>query len=1453
MRFLFPLFLLFPPLLSGEIVINEISATRADRLLRWDVNDQPFAGSAPAWWSSSFNDNLWKTGNMPIGYGTTVTTNLGSKLRDVSPSLYVRKTFTASSSDAASGSALNLEIKYNDGFVAWINGIEVARENMGAPKAHIFHDQVSYRASAQTTAAKTIDLGIASSLLVDGENVIAVQINNNLINGNMLLDMALKIDASTVFFNMGSSVEYLPGLNEASSDVVEPADPDLNSSDWIELHNNGDSTVSIAGWTLTDDEQRPSRWTFPAGTEIQANGYLLVLADDPDDPIPGAHFLHTNFKLGSDGEFVGLYDTSGAEISSFSPSYPKQLPNFSYGLNAAGKGVYFATPSPGKANSGTELDGKVDAPDFDHKGGFYDNAITLTLTSMTPGAAIRYTTDGTEPTASSGVEYTAPLSLARVSGTRGHVIRARAFLAGSIPSNVKTHTFLIEQEESFRNAPALIYAGDEQRSLYDPFGALAIGGGTYSNNQWRPSGIGDYNNTVNRGRPYERPIHAEFYFPDGTVGFRSNVGLRVSASSWSRPRLRLTGLASSPWQNNGTQKPSFNLYFRDEYGNPEVNLPLNGLAHEVEDYSQFRVRAGKNDITNPFIVDELVRRLSREMGNPGSIGVINSLYVNGVMKGYYNMVERVREPFLSELHGTPPGVGWDILAFENGTDNVADGDKSAWNDMINRLNASPTEANWNRVLEIADIINMADYYLLNIYTATWDWPHNNWIAAKERSDRGRYRLYVWDAEGAMNNAGNRAISTEMINQFIRTGSGELRDLWRGLTRWEQFRILFADRIHKHMFNGGVLDDRDQENSIILQRLDQIVDEAEDLIKRVHNQGAVNVSKINSWVREGTGRRRYLFGPTRESFRNQNLWPTTQAPDFSKLGGSLAFGETLKITAAEGEIYYTTDGSDPRLFDGNANPAAISQPGSLVDIPLIALESTWFHNATDGDLGVTWKSPSFDHSGWLSGPGPLGYGNINDAGTPIPIATTVNSPFPRQPTSYFRRTFGVADASKIIELKLQVRSDAGTVIHINGVEAFHDTNIPQNASYGTLPTSDSSDGNEGDLDTYIIDASMLVSGTNTIAVELHNNPGSSDMVFDLQLDASSTNDDNLPVVIHGPTTVKARTLADGIWSPLTEASFTVETVPAASSNLAVVEMLYNPAGASTDEMNAGFDDGDMFEFLRIQNTGSDSIDLSEVRFVAGIDFLFADADIQVLAPNGVALIVANRDAFRARYGTIYNHLIAGEYTGQLSNGGENVRIIGDGDTVLHEFIYDNSTPWPDLSALDGHSITLLDAKGDHDEGANWAASNMLGGTPDGRLTFDMWKALTFSTTDQNNAAVSGSHADPDGDGWNNLFEFALNSAPQNQASTPRPITSSIEQIGDERYLVLSVTRANVGTTMFFSADTSDHLDTWTQGGGIRIAPDIFNPDGTITSRFRHPLPVTPADRKRFLRLRLTPIN
>ena len=102
-----------------------------------------------------------------------------------------------------------------------------------------------------------------------------------------------------------------------------------DSSDWIELYNDGD-TFSLSGWTLTDDAKKPQKWHFP-DTNFFAGTYMLVWASDRKISIPGEE-MHTGFKLSASGEYLGLLDPTGAVVSEFSPKFPQQYEDISYGV-----------------------------------------------------------------------------------------------------------------------------------------------------------------------------------------------------------------------------------------------------------------------------------------------------------------------------------------------------------------------------------------------------------------------------------------------------------------------------------------------------------------------------------------------------------------------------------------------------------------------------------------------------------------------------------------------------------------------------------------------------------------------------------------------------------------------------------------------------------------------------------------------------------------------------------------------------------------------------------------------------------------------------------------------------------------------------------------------------------------------------------------------------------------
>ena len=113
------------------------------------------------------------------------------------------------------------------------------------------------------------------------------------------------------------------------------ADQDGDFSDWIEIHNPDSTPISLAGYNLTDDASKPTKWTFPAVT-LAPGAYLVVFASGKDRINPASQ-LHTNFELAADGEYLGLIAPDGVTVvSSFGPSYPPQFDNESFGLGQPG-------------------------------------------------------------------------------------------------------------------------------------------------------------------------------------------------------------------------------------------------------------------------------------------------------------------------------------------------------------------------------------------------------------------------------------------------------------------------------------------------------------------------------------------------------------------------------------------------------------------------------------------------------------------------------------------------------------------------------------------------------------------------------------------------------------------------------------------------------------------------------------------------------------------------------------------------------------------------------------------------------------------------------------------------------------------------------------------------------------------------------------------------------------
>ncbi|MEN9023159.1 MAG: lamin tail domain-containing protein [Verrucomicrobiales bacterium] len=1249
-----------PTRASADIVINEIDAANSERNLRSHPDGRSRLGWGPSWSEPTFDASDWSMGTSPFGFDNDgIETDVGDEMDGRTPSLYLRKTFTVTADEAAKEFPFRLTAAADSGFVAFVNGHEIARGNLGRLNGFVFHDQSAFSSAERNDKLKYDSEVIASDVLVAGENVLAVQVQNTVprqinerdpkpdttlkFEGSLVIGRGIFAGESTTVIDLpDNDWQYRVGYTEPSGGLVDwahaaHADVEAGFSDWIELHNNGAAEVDLTGWSLSDDEDTPQLWSFPEGTKIAADGYLLVLADG-NTTVPG-DYIHASFGLAGDGEFLGLADASGEFVSQFEGSYPRQDSFHSYGVSTTAEGgfVYFAEPSPGAANGGVELSDHAKKPKFDMPGGVYDDTVVVTLTSNTEGAEIRYTLDGSEPTVETGLVYTEPLTIETIDERTGTPIRARAFMEGMIPSNESTQTYLVGLDEAFKTIPSVSFVADDGYAFYAPHGITSIEGGSGRGNDWNAREAQDYYMPDMHGRPFERRVSMEVMYPEDGTNVQIDAGIRLAASAWSRGRFNLNNTDRSPWAHSGQDKPSFNIFFRGDYGDDTLNFPI-VENYPVRSFRQLRMRAGKNDAQNPWITDELSRRLTADTGQFASIGVQTALFLNGVYKGYFNTVARLREELFQDLYGDD--APWQVKHI----DVWADGspfqddllaDTPEWDHLESLLEKDLTvQENYDAVLQELDPVNFADYFIVNCYGATWDWPHNNLVIARALSEEGRWRAYMWDAEGMFGVAGGHGINynsmTADLNRTARpTPSDDLATVWQALVTSSEFRLTFADRLQKHFFTpGGALTEDN-----LTRRVDELEAEIEELMS-FSGGGNIRTSSIRSWI----SRREDVLFKSDKQFEDEDLWGGVQVPSYSPKGGAVDAGKIMKITVGSlfnkqnGDIFYTIDGSDPRLPGGATNPTAI-----LYD--------------RDANTGLT------------------------------------------------------------------------------------------------------------------IDDTMTVKSR----------------VFNTTL--------------FNP---------EGEWSALREATYRVGLQPATGENLIISELMVAPAKPNEAEDAAEFSSSN-FEFLEFYNPSNVSVDLGELRFTAGINYLFKEGDVSTLGPKSYGVIVNDRAAFAMRYGD--SAKVLGEFNKKLKNGGEHLEISNGSYEPIIGVTYSNDPPWP---ANDGENLgfslvrTSLAADIDYNVAENWKASAALGGTP-GRAEgadpepsdgYDTWKAEFLAGLDD------APTADPDGDGDSNLAEFAFGSLPNDAVSTVLMETA----VSDD-FLTLTLNQREGVDGLSYILEKSMDLEAW----------------------------------------------
>jgi len=752
-------------------------------------------------------------------------------------------------------------------------------------------------------------------------------------------------------------------------------DGDGANSDWVELYNPTGSVISLNGCYMTDDSATPNLWQFPASANISvpANGFRVIIASGNGTGatpyVDSLGYIHTSFRLGADGEDVLLVNTDGATVISGYANYPAQGTDISYGRGSNAIDGFFAVPTPGAAN-GAAGNGFVADTEFSVDRGFYDAPFSVEITCATPGATIKYTLDASTPSETNGIVYTVPIA---VDGTT--TLRAMAYLADWFPSDVDTQTYIsiadtIAQPATRPNAlwpnptagsggvQAIDYGMDPDvttNPLYseiidDALRAIPTIAVTTDLPNLFDATTGIYANPAGDGEDWERPAAVEMILGDGTDAFHVNAGLRIRGGV-SRSRTNA--------------KHSFRIIMRTEYGDSKIEYPLFG-KEGAQEFDKLDFRTAQNFSWNfsgaqfaTWLDDPFSRDTMRDLGHPYTRGFFFHLYLNGVYWGLYQTEERP-DTFYAQSYEGGLEEEWDVVKSGDsaGVMEATDGTIDFYHAFWTQVNAGVgTAADYLRLQgknldgsvnpafpHYLDAENLIDYMLLVFYTAAFDMPigtpgsqnqPRNLYAMANRVNPDGFKWLVHDNEWSLTQQQgvnvNRVSATLVANLSTQANFNPWW-LHSRLRTNPEYALQFADRVHKHFFNGGVFTPE-----ACMARYQQRIDEIDLAIvaesARWGDQLSANSPRTRDvdWRGDTQWTMNNFFNASPSTrtaivlgqLRAGGLYPATDAPELSSQGGEVEVGFEVTATATLGTIFYTTDGSDPRLVGGAVNPAAIS--------------------------------------------------------------------------------------------------------------------------------------------------------------------------------------------------------------------------------------------------------------------------------------------------------------------------------------------------------------------------------------------------------------------------------------------------------------------------------------------------------------------------------------------------
>lgn len=535
-----------------------------------------------------------------------------------------------------------------------------------------------------------------------------------------------------------------------------------DTPDWIELYNAGGAAVNLGTYFLSDRITQPLKWQLP--NIIINPGQRIIFWASNRNTVIGANY-HTNFKLtqseGSD--IISLADNM-ANILDMVNIAPNQR-NHSTGRTTDGAATWgvFTNSTPGNANAGAFAN-YATTPTMSMAPGNYGGPIAVALSSPDPGVTIRYTTNGSEPTAASAA-YAGPIA---VNATT--VIRARAFSSNPavLPSFMETNTYFINVNHTI---PVVSIAGD-------------------------------LNSLFNNVLP-EVYNHLEYFDANEVFVFESYGESNPHGNdSWAYPQKGIDFIA------------------RDEEGyDNEMNHPIFDGSSRPS-YQRIMFKAGASD-NYPYgggpgchLRDGFVQTYAMKIGLEldGRRMEHCILYINGQYWGVYEIREKANDADYTDFYYNQDENEIDVLKFWGGL-NVDYGTATDWNNFYNYVmsNSMAVTANYNTAASWINVNSVIDYYIYNTYVVNTDWI--NWNSMWWRgygSSPVSWKYIMWDMDNTYNLGQNFSgwpttgfngdpCDLDAVFQNAGADMGHM-DIFNALMENDEFRNLFVTR-YAELLNG----------------------------------------------------------------------------------------------------------------------------------------------------------------------------------------------------------------------------------------------------------------------------------------------------------------------------------------------------------------------------------------------------------------------------------------------------------------------------------------------------------------------------------------------------------------------------------------------------------------------------------------------------------------------------